>query len=74
MLIECDGCQVRGRGCDDCVVGALLSGPAGAPADGVVELDERERRALGVLADLDMVPPLRLVPGPRARASGRRAS
>jgi hypothetical protein len=59
MLIECDGCQVRGTGCDDCVVTTLLAGPA-ASDPGVVDIDEDERRALQVLADLDMVPPLRL--------------
>ncbi|WP_433325614.1 hypothetical protein [Spirillospora sp. CA-294931] len=65
MLIDCDGCQVRGTGCADCVVPTLLGG-AGA---GVVEIDDEERRALRVLADLDMVPPLRLVPRDRERAS-----
>ncbi|MEU5881659.1 hypothetical protein [Spirillospora sp. NPDC047279] len=62
MLIECEGCQVRGTGCGDCVVTTLLA----APTEGVVDLDVGERRALQVLADLDMVPPLRLTPGERA--------
>ena len=64
MLIECDRCEVRGRDCGGCVVTALL----GAPATGVIEIDERERRALGVLADLGMIPPLRLT-RTEARAS-----
>ncbi len=57
MLIDCDGCAVRGPGCPDCVVTVLL----GAAPNGV-ELDEVERRALAVLADGGLVPPLRLVP------------
>ena len=58
MLIDCDTCEVRGLACGDCVVTALL----GAPPDGV-RLDEDERRALGVLAESGLVPPLRLVAG-----------
>jgi hypothetical protein len=71
MLIDCDGCQVRGTGCADCVVTTLLAAPAVAdPGDGtgLVDIDEEERRALQVLADLDMVPPLRLAHR-RGRAS-----
>ena len=56
MIIDCDGCAVRGRGCADCVVTVLL----GAPPDGV-QLDDTERQALAVLADGGLVPPLRLV-------------
>jgi hypothetical protein len=56
MLIDCDGCAVRGQGCSDCVVTVLL----GAPPDGV-RLDDAERRALAALADGGLVPPLRLV-------------
>ncbi|MFG1999872.1 hypothetical protein ACGFNU_12065 [Spirillospora sp. NPDC048911] len=64
MLVECDGCQVRGAGCGDCVVTTLLAAPAQpGGGDDVVDLDVDERRALQVLADLDMVPPLRLAPG-----------
>jgi hypothetical protein len=56
MLIDCDGCAVRGPGCPDCVVTVLL----GATPHGV-ELDEVERQALAVLAEGGLVPPLRLV-------------
>jgi hypothetical protein len=62
MLIECDRCVMRDIACSDCVVTALLSapGPGG-------ELDESEYRALRVLADARMIPPLRLrVSLPRA--------
>ena len=62
MLIECDRCVMRDIACSDCVVTALL--PAPGP-DG--ELDEAEYRALRVLADARMIPPLRLrVSLPRA--------
>lgn len=54
-LIDCDRCAVRGVGCGDCVVTVLLGAP---PYD--VELDEVEERALGVLADAGLVPPLRM--------------
>jgi hypothetical protein len=63
VLIECDSCEVRGTGCGQCVVTALLGGPA----EGGVDIDDEELRALDVLADVGMVPPLRLsVPGVRA--------
>ena len=50
MLIDCDACGVRGPGCADCVITALVGGPpAGVeltelPAG--VELDEVENAAL----------------------------
>ena len=54
MLIECDRCVMRDIACSDCVVTALLSAPG---PDG--ELNEAEFRALRVLADARMIPPLR---------------
>jgi hypothetical protein len=66
MLIDCDACAVRGRGCPDCVVTVLL----GAPPKGV-ELDDQERAAIAVLADAGLVPPLRLVT-PAKRPGARR--
>lgn len=56
MLIDCDGCAVRGPGCPDCVISVLLGAP---PQE--VELDEVECQALAVLADGGLVPPLRLM-------------
>ena len=56
LLIECDRCTLRGTGCGDCVVTFLL----GSPPSGVA-LDDDERRALDVLADAGLVPPLRMV-------------
>jgi hypothetical protein len=55
MLIECDRCVMRDIACSDCVVTVLLSAP-----DPGEELAEAERRALRVLADARMIPPLRL--------------
>ena len=59
MIIDCDTCTVRGDACGDCVVGVLLGSP--------VALDPEEQRALGVLADGGLIPPLRLVAGRRQR-------
>lgn len=57
MLIDCDSCAVRDLACQDCVVSVLLDSPAG-----VVDVDEPEQRALAALADVGLVPHLRLVP------------
>lgn len=56
--IDCDSCVVRGLACHDCVVTVLL-GPPPELADLII--DDEERRALDVLADSGLVPPLRLV-------------
>ena len=53
--IDCDTCVVRGLACDDCMVTALL----GPPPE--LEFDDEERRALDVLAEGGLVPPLRMV-------------
>ncbi len=53
--IDCDTCVVRGLACHDCVVTVLL----GPPPE--LRFDEDEQRALAVLADSGLVPPLRLV-------------
>jgi hypothetical protein len=56
VTIDCDRCTLRGIGCGDCVVTVLLGGPPfGVP------LDDAERRAIDVLADAGLVPPLRMV-------------
>ncbi len=66
MLIDCDRCAMRDLACGDCVVTVLLG------ADEYLEVDERERLALAVLADSGLVPRLRLVPfGPPGRAAPR---
>jgi hypothetical protein len=56
VVIDCDRCSMRGIGCGDCVVTVLLGGPPFG-----VELDETERRAIDVLAEAGLVPPLRMV-------------
>jgi hypothetical protein len=66
MLIDCDGCLVRGFACGDCVVSALLGGPPDGVAvrDGTgeaVHVDAVEVAALDALAAGGLVPPLRLV-------------
>lgn len=57
MHIDCEGCEMRGLRCGDCVVSVML----GAPPEGV-ELDDAERSALDALAAGGLVPPLQLVP------------
>ena len=54
--IDCDGCVMRRIACGDCVVAVLLGQP---PAS----WDDEEQRAIAVLADSGLVPPLRLVRG-----------
>ncbi|QWC85662.1 hypothetical protein KLP28_02510 [Nocardioidaceae bacterium] len=64
--IDCDSCVVRGLACSDCVVSVLLGMPDAAGAGGTggtgpdVIADD-ELRALDVLADSGLVPPLRMV-------------
>jgi hypothetical protein len=55
MRIDCGTCVVRGLACHDCVVTVLL----GPPPE--LAFDDDERRALDVLADSGLVPPLRMV-------------
>ncbi len=62
VVIDCDDCAVRGRGCRDCVVSVLLGIPE--------TLMEDECAALAVLADAGLAPRLRLVPIRRGRDSG----
>jgi hypothetical protein len=54
MLIDCDNCEVRDIACGGCVVTTLL-GDAGDRLD----IDERERQALDLLAEVGLIPPLR---------------
>ena len=56
--IDCDSCVVRPIACHDCVVTVLL-GPPPELADLII--DDDELRALDVLADSGLVPPLRMV-------------
>ncbi len=54
MIIDCGRCETRGNGCRDCVITVL------EPPNVSGYLGEAEVRALGVLADAGLVPPLRL--------------
>ncbi|HZC72022.1 MAG TPA: hypothetical protein VE442_15120 [Jatrophihabitans sp.] len=56
MLIDCDACAGRGHACHDCVITVLLGKPP-APVD----LDEDEKAAIDNLAEVGLLPPLRLV-------------
>jgi hypothetical protein len=69
MMIDCGRCRMRGNGCRDCVVPVLQ--PPIVPAF----LGQAEVRALGVLADAGLIPPLRLDPaGPAGPSVTRRGS
>ncbi len=62
MLIDCENCEVRNVGCADCVVSVMLGDPVET-----LEIGDRERRALDILAEGGMLPPLRLtIRGERA--------
>jgi hypothetical protein len=63
MVIDCDSCEMAGLACHDCVVSVLLGTPQ--PGEGPPALDEEHARAIGVLADSGLVPPLRLAPSDR---------
>ncbi len=67
MLIDCGTCVVRGAACEDCVVRVLLE-----PADGVVDWDDSEQRAVDALAAGGLIPRSRFVP-PLAPATPRKA-
>ena len=55
MLIDCETCVARDIACDECVVAVLLRSPSQP-----VALDPDEHAAIGSLAMVGLVPPLRL--------------
>ena len=61
MVIDCDSCQAPASACQDCVVSVLLGTPD--PRERPVALDSEHARAITVLADCGLVPPLRLADG-----------
>ena len=78
MLIDCDGCAVRGAACSGCLVSALFDAPAPVP-----RLTAEERRAIDVFTQVgfevqvlsEPAPaPLRLVPGSGRCGRSRRRS
>ena len=66
MEIDCERCEMRGAGCQDCVITMLQPrNTGGFSTAGPGDLTEEEAKALGVLAAAGLVPPLRLtLPGP----------
>ena len=54
MTIECGRCEMRGTGCRDCAVAVIES------QNVTGRLTPEQLRALRVLADAGLVPPLRL--------------
>ena len=56
MTIDCGRCEMRGIGCRDCAVAVIES------RNVTGYLGDAELRALRVLADAGLVPPLRLTP------------
>jgi hypothetical protein len=73
MVIDCGRCVKRGTDCQDCVIATLESpGVTGYPGQVRRHLDEAEVRAISVLADAGLVPPLRLtLPGSPIRSAPR---
>jgi len=66
MIIDCDRCTVRGRACANCVV-TFIDGEGERERE-EVELDAADVRALNVLANAGVIPPLRYAPA-MAKAS-----
>ena len=58
MVIDCDRCEARGLSCGNCAVTVIVGAGAGAGT----ELGPAELRALTVLANAGMIPPLRYAP------------
>ena len=56
MTVDCGRCEMRGIGCRDCAVAVIES------RNVTGYLGDAEVRALRVLADAGLVPPLRLSP------------
>jgi hypothetical protein len=54
MTVECERCEVRGLACGNCAAPFIV---AARP-----DLGPAERRALTVLANAGMIPPLRYAP------------
>lgn len=64
MLIDCRTCVAGPAACSDCVVSVLL----GPPIDG--HLESEEERAIGVLSESGLVPPLRLIRDESGKMAG----
>ena len=71
MEIDCGRCEMRGAGCQDCVITVLEPRNVASFSGRRPAISEAEVKALGVLADAGLVPPLRLsLPGSTSSAWG----
>jgi hypothetical protein len=70
MIIDCGRCEARGLACANCAAAVLVtdSAEAGHPYPSQPDLGPAELRALTVLANAGLIPPLRYAPR-MARAS-----
>lgn len=64
MIIDCDRCTARGLACANCAVTFVIGDFFAA---GPAELDAADLRALTVLANAGVIPPLRYAPAMRGR-------
>ncbi|MCL2784870.1 MAG: hypothetical protein FWD55_05430 [Propionibacteriaceae bacterium] len=58
-MIDCDTCQADPIECGDCLMSVLTDPDYGQP----VRFTQQEREAFEVMAEVGLVPPLRLVAG-----------
>lgn len=68
MIIDCKRCEARGLACANCAVSALVGDARDPGNPDSPELGPAELRALTVLVNAGMIPPLRYAPR-LARAS-----
>lgn len=58
-VIDCETCQAKDSDCGNCLMSVLADPEFGQP----VKFTEREKDALDVMADVGLIPPLRLATG-----------
>jgi len=56
-LIDCESCQARPESCGDCLMSFMADPDFGQP----IRFSEEEADALNVMADVGLIPRLRLV-------------
>jgi len=59
FLIDCNQCQAEPAACGDCLMAFMADPSFGQP----IRFSEEERDALSVMADVGLIPRLRLVAG-----------
>ncbi|MFB9902450.1 hypothetical protein [Allokutzneria oryzae] len=63
MIVDCDGCELRGDACHDCVIAVLIGVPPEVPPrPGLTEPQVAVSVAVDALAEAAALPRLRLVP------------